>query len=112
MTCVKKNDLSPEAAAWLVKRRSEVHTDLMVLHCLRTGEHLIGTVPHSQNYQQTYLYQDLLGINFSLWRAVFYADVVRAEERVLCAADDLLLRLVRDNAVQRQIRRARLVFFG
>lgn len=87
--------LDPIIAAWMLNRRGMIQRTLLHLHMM-----LAECTEQLANDQNSWLiFDSLIGVAFSLWRAVFFVDVSAARSLAPVHAREFLTRLVRDNTV-------------
>jgi hypothetical protein len=82
----------PDTLTWLVERRSEVQHLLLRLHH-------IGASPALEGTGRLAVFQLLLGVAFSLWRAVFLVNEARSTSNVQTTARQFLQLVIEDNAI-------------
>jgi hypothetical protein len=91
----RESDTSPGHLEWLVKWRSENQRASLELYCLlKKHATEIRTDP-----QLILVSQALIGVAFSLWRAVFLSDKEGTLDIALTDAEEFLGKLILDNAI-------------
>lgn len=91
----KGPDLSPEHFTWLVEGRSANQQSTLELYKLISGsEHKLNS-----NVELQEAAQDLMGVAFSLWRAVFLSDTSGEYDDQLADLKKFLISLISDNTV-------------
>ncbi len=84
-----------ERLAWLVESRNKIQERFLDIYVLLKTNHAeIGN-----DNRLGPIVGRLAGVAFSLWRAVFLADVSRSWPTVLVAAEDFLEVVMKDNAI-------------
>jgi hypothetical protein len=90
--------LDPRDAEWVVERRSAIQRNICDLYVYL--DYAVKTSKVSEQERNACFL--LIGVAFSLWRAVFLVDTSREWPRVLKEAKDFLEKVVRDNAINYQ----------
>jgi hypothetical protein len=88
---------SPEFLSWLVPARSQIQASLLRLFEVTRRKRNELSKPELLN--ESHIYRLLIGVGFSLWRAVFQAHKDLSISNNLEDAENFLQALVHDNAV-------------
>jgi hypothetical protein len=84
----------PEHLEWAIDRRAEIQHTLLAL-----WEFIVRNSPDHEEWVDDYLFDDLVAAGFSLWRAVFLADLSADLKIVHKHQEEFLARLLTTNAI-------------
>jgi hypothetical protein len=93
MAAAKKPDV--EHLRWAVNQRAEIQRTLLALY------EYVRKTPSKTGYAEprVYLLDNLIGAAFSLWRAVFLAEIYRTDETIHQSQEAFLAKVISDNSI-------------